>query len=155
MQASERRQGQVWAHTQLCGPWRLTCSLVAIESQHRHSQIIRGQRQTTGKRSTVEEVSSKCMPIYLSLQGSRLASCTCAGAKAKLASSADCRVRLRPGRDCQVAFVKVETCGGKYSGEICRGSMTAILALVSSVMKPVGTLHRAGYRGPQLPGLCS
>ena len=130
MQASERRQGQVWAHTQPWGPWRLPYSPVAIESHHRHSQIIRGQWQTIGKRPSVEEVSSKCMHIYLSLQGSGLASCTCAGAKAKLASLADCRVQLGSGRGCQVAFVKVETCGGTVKVvKSAGGSMSAILGI--------------------------
>ena len=69
-------------------------------------------------------------------------------AEAKLASSADCRVQFGSGRDCQVAFVTVKTCGGKYSGEICRGSVTAILGIGSSVVKSAGILHRVGYHEP-------
>ena len=137
-QASERRQGQVWAHTQPWGPWRLTCSLVATESHHRHSKIIRGQRQTPLARGPQLKrlAPNACPSIY-----------HCRGLGWHLAL-----VQVQ-----RLSWLPVQIAGSGYSqGGTVRWHLWMWKPVGgSTVVKPVGILHRAGYREPQLPLLCS
>lgn len=136
---------------------------MATGPHHRHLHVVGGQWQESDQWRTGPQLKglapNACTAVD-QLQGSRLASCTHAAAKAKLTSSADWRVQLGTGRE-SVRWHpwRWKPVGGNHSGEICRGFMAAVLGFgffsgescwdPAQSCKPQLLLLRSWYWEPQ------